>query len=496
MQGSGSHACFISFPKFAKIERPLPTPTPTPTSTSTFLSFPFLYIDQLNMDKQASLAQFDANTQGVDFVWVLFTTYIGTNLVRIVPVAEFKRLLERNQGISVPRSVLYLLPHDGFANGGAPTGAFFLQPDVRFLITPYLDSNKALAMSTWTDKENVPMAECARSKLDSLTQLVEEKSSCSVLVGFELEFCLLREKKTLPNGQVEYEKVNTNHSWCTIPREDEPLLALLEEAALALQSVGIRLQQFHAELGPAQWEFILPPDSPLKAVDALVLARQVVMKIATRHGYRATLHPRLSPQAIGTGAHVHVSLNPNPSSNSEKEELPKVESFFAGLIDNFTSIAAFTLSQEISYDRVQGGIGSGGDYVCWGWENKEAILRRISSTRFEVKMMDGLANPYLGLCALLAAGLDGLFRGSALRAGPCPIAPNSMSEQERDALGIKDKMPGGLTESLECLEGNERLRDILSDALVSTYLTVKRCELEVVKQMTPEEQRAWFISTY
>ncbi|KAL2705845.1 hypothetical protein AAEP93_001095 [Penicillium crustosum] len=215
------------------------------------------------------------------------------------------------------------------------------------------------------------------------------------------------------------------------------------------------------------------------------------MKVASKHGYRATLHPRLSPELPGTGAHVHISLN----SESEKVDLPTVESFFAGILDHFTSISAFTLPQEISYGRVVGGIGSGGDYVCWGWENRETILRRIASDRFEIKMMDGLANPYLGLCALLAAGLDGLLQGSLLSSGPCTIEPSKMSDQERATLGIKT-MPCELAQSLENLEANERLKQILSDSLVSTYLTVKRSELKVLQQMTPEDSRAWFISKY
>lgn len=202
------------------------------------------------------------------------------------------------------------------------------------------------------------------------------------------------------------------------------------------------------------------------------------------------LYPRLSPEQPGTGAHVHISLN------SEKAVLATVESFFAGILDHFSSISAFTLSQKISYDRVVGGIGSGGDYVCWGWENRETILRRISGDRFEIKMMDGLANPYLGLCALLAAGLDGLIQGSLLSSGPCPIEASKMSEQERAARGIKTKMPCELAESLKNLEENEHLKQILSDTLASTYLTVKRCEMKVMQKMTPEEQRVWFISRY
>lgn len=110
-------------------------------------------------------------------------------------------------------------------------------------------------------------------------------------------------------------------------------------------------------------------------------------------------------------------------------------------------------------------------------------------------MMDGLANPYLALCALLAAGVDGLLQGSLLSAGPCTIEPSKMSDQERAALGIK-AMPCELTESLENLEANERLKQILSDSLVSTYLSVKRSERKVMQEMSPEESRAWFISKY
>lgn len=443
------------------------------------------------MAKTTSLTlwnQFHTKNPGVDFVWVMFTTYIGTNLVRIVPVPEFKRLLEADQGLSIPKIILHVLPYDNVAEGGSLTGSFVLKPDPRSL-SPHLDKNKAVVMALWNDKEKFPMEQCTRTKLDTLTRLIEQKSSCSMLVGFELEFCVLRER-ILDNGRIQYETTNTDHSWCSMTREDEMLLGMLEEAVLALQSSGIMVQQFHAELGPGQWEFVLPPYSPLRAVDTLVLARQIVMKIATKHGYRATLHPRLSSEKPGTGAHVHISLN------SERADLATVESFFAGILNNFTSIAAFTLPQEISYGRVVEGIGSGGEYVCWGWENRETILRRISGNRGEIKMMDGLANPYLGLCALLAAGLDGLLQESILSAGPCLVEPSKMSEKERAALGIKTKMPGDLKESLRSLEENKRLIQVLSDTLVSTYLTVKKCELQVVQQMAPEEQRTWFISRY
>ena len=50
--------------------------------------------------------------------------------------------------------------------------------------------------------------------------------------------------------------------------------------------------------------------------------------------------------------------------------------------------------------RVQDGIWSGGTYVAWGTNNREAAVRLVDSEpgweesrRFEIRPIDGLANP-------------------------------------------------------------------------------------------------------
>ena len=74
-----------------------------------------------------------------------------------------------------------------------------------------------------------------------------------------------------------------------------------------------------------------------------------------------------------------------------------------------------------SYDRLQPNTWSGA-YLCWGNENREAPLRAASPpgtpdglvSNFEIKSFDGSANPYLGLAAIVAAGIDGLRRHLSL----------------------------------------------------------------------------------
>jgi glutamine synthetase len=102
--------------------------------------------------------------------------------------------------------------------------------------------------------------------------------------------------------------------------------------------------------------------------------------------------------------------NANANANAtvlDADDTKKVKSFFAGILCHLPSITAFAMPLDASYCRVGSGMWSGGEYACWGWENHETPLRRITTTRFELKLMCGTANPYLTLAALLAAALDG-----------------------------------------------------------------------------------------
>lgn len=73
-------------------------------------------------------------------------------------------------------------------------------------------------------------------------------------------------------------------------------------------------------------------------------------------------------------------------------------SFLASLLDHLPAIQALTLPLPASYLRMQDGIWSGGTYVSWGTYNKEAPVCLVdphlpNSRRFEIKCIDGLANP-------------------------------------------------------------------------------------------------------
>ena len=50
---------------------------------------------------------------------------------------------------------------------------------------------------------------------------------------------------------------------------------------------------YHSEAAPGQYEVVTGPLPPLQAVDALVHTRETIFNIASKHGLRATLAPRV-----------------------------------------------------------------------------------------------------------------------------------------------------------------------------------------------------------
>jgi glutamine synthetase len=121
-------------------------------------------------------------------------------------------------------------------------------------------------------------------------------------------------------------------------------------------------------------------------------------------------------------------------------------------------------------------------YTVWGPDNREAAVRVASpfkgrieaSTNIEIKAVDGSANPYLALGAILAAGLDGVQRG--LDPGePVAMNPHDLDEAERQARGIR-RYPSTLAEAVDNLQQDQVLLDALGPARAHEFMAIRRAE--------------------
>lgn len=338
--------------------------------------------------------------------------YTATVRVRMFPIREFARIVRKERRIGISLSVFWMVQDDSVgasAPPGATTGQFYMEPDLSSLSRNIgIPSQSASVMTFWRSEEDKQLEGCPRTTLQNLVNKFKLEHNINIAFGFEIEAVFL--KPVINNkGEREYVPAVTNHSWSRMTSDNQALLPLLEGIVEALSSININLEQFHAESSPSQFEFILPPASPLAAVDTLLKTRQTITNIANQHGLRATLHPRPYPKAAGSASHAHVSISP-----ADKEE-----SFLAGTMRHYPAVVAFTLAQDISYDRVKPGIWAGSEWVTWGTQNRETPIRKIGPGHWEIKSLDGLANMYLAMSAMLAAGYLGVSQKMPLTLKDC-----------------------------------------------------------------------------
>ncbi|OJJ44217.1 hypothetical protein ASPZODRAFT_135007 [Penicilliopsis zonata CBS 506.65] len=438
----------------------------------------------------------------VKFVWVQWLDYTATTRVRMFPVREFLRLAHQQRRLGIARANLRMIQTDAVAPGSSCAGQFYLQPDLATL-APNLafgpvaaagggrhPSASATVMTFWRGEDGVPLEGCPRTTLQRITRLLQTEHGLDVLCGCEIEVVLMR----FDSVYNVYVPAATNHSWSQMTRETRPLVPLLEEIADTLASLDIELQQFHAESSPGQFEFVLPPSSPLQAIDTLLRARAAIVHVAEQHGLRATLHPRPYTSAAGTAAHTHISISKTTPDMTLSSSISTAteQSFLAGLLAHLPSVMAFTLSQEESYARVQAGIWAGGEWVAWGTQNRETPLRKISPAHWEVKTVDGLANMYLALAALLAAGYLGLKHSLPLTIQDC----QGDSSVDREKYGITTPLPNTLQASLAALQADVDLHTLLGKEFVQDYIATKRTEREMLLAMPDSERRLWLIERY
>ncbi|KAI5462607.1 hypothetical protein BGZ63DRAFT_354656 [Mariannaea sp. PMI_226] len=428
--------------------------------------------------------------QGKDepkFLRIYWNDMTATPRVRAIPMRRVWSILHNDEELSfgVTKASLGLLQNDWPAPGVSPSGEWKLHPDFQTL---HVGPRKGhiTVRGDFKEPDGSPVSLCPRTLLKKTVERAAEHGLAFVL-GFEIELLLMRRV----DGKFETLD-GDGHAWSVGRAMDHPGAAdIIEEAIEQLDAAGIYIEMVHPESANGQYEIILPRAPPLEAVDTLLYTRDVISSCATAKGYRMTLHPKPFAMACGTAAHVHMSIStPNGSERSVYEP------FYAGILSHLRAIAAFTYSSMASYERVQDGCWAGGTWVTWGTQNRETPLRKIEGSHWELKCMDGMANPYLAMSAVLLAGTEGVVRGEELVWEDCIKDPATLSPEERVQLNVQTKFPGSISEALKALEEDRALAALLGQELVDRYLAVKGAETSLLEGMEEDVRRRWVMERY
>lgn len=310
---------------------------------------------------------------------------------------------------------------------------------------PWHPSHSFLFAQLYDELDHPFAHDCTFILRNTVIQLAE--LNLFAKLGFELEFALLH-----PSTNAPYHSPEGTMQFAS-EMEFDAAATILDEIVSALAQMDISVTLVHAEAGPGQYEIVLAESDVERAVQNLVLARQTVRVLARRNGLQATFSPTWV-NGIGNGGHVHISLDRHfgtpdrcegflPSGDDYVGVDETGRQFMAGVLDALPWLM-FPLNNHVtSYKRVVPGAWVGA-YQTWGINNKETPVRLVEDrTNFEVKVGDGISNPFLAVAAILTAGFIGV-RKSLVLAPPCQVDPHLHKKAGTYAL-----LPTSLKQSME-----------------------------------------------
>src|SRR5215204_421317 len=420
-----------------------------------------------------------------DTLWVrfVFVDHAGIPKSKAVYQGAFER--RAKAGVGLAKGVLALDPSGALhpASGLSPVGECRLVPDLSTLTPLPFASNQAIVACDMTEPDaTTPWDGCPRSSLKQVLGRLAERG-CRSVASYEAEFYVRG-----PEGPLDRTPYAASFA----------LTAAAEfaaELAEALEEMGIRPEQCHAEVGHGNLELSVGEAEALAAADRRVQVLEAVRGVAHRLGLETTMAPKPYLEGAGNGHHLHVSVyeDDTPVLFDATGALSSQGSgFIAGILEHLPAVMAFTAASPNSYQRLAPGMWASA-FACYGLDNREAAVRLASpvagaesaTANVELKPIDVTTNPYLALAAVVAAGMDGMDRGLD-PAEPTMVDPATLSDEERASRGIPP-LPTSPDEALDALEEDHALIEALGEPLVRTHVAVARAQAKIARELPPEE---------
>jgi glutamine synthetase len=206
--------------------------------------------------------------------------------------------------------------------------------------------------------------------------------------------------------------------------------------------------------------------------------------------------PKPFNELTGNGCHAHVSLwsadggkNLFEAPEAEMGLAPLAYNFIGGLMHSAEGLAAITNPTVNSYKRINAprtlsGATWSPNTVTYAGNNRTHMIRIPDAGRFELRLADGAANPYLLQAGILACGLDGIRN----KRDPGKRLDIDMYSEGHKVEGAK-RLPLNLLDALRNLEKSSVITTALGAPTISAYLKLKHADWnEYARQLTDWER--------
>ena len=271
---------------------------------------------------------------------------------------------------------------------------------------------------------------------------------------------------------------------------------IVAEICDAMQTLGWQPYQNDHEDANGQFEMNWEYDDALVTADRHAFFKFMVKSIAEKHGLRATFMPKPFTELTGNGCHMHASVWDNTGKKNlfhdNKAELglsTTAVHFLGGVLQHAEALCAITNPIVNSYKRINAPITASGatwapNTVTWSGNNRTHMVRTPDAGRFEFRLADGAANPYLLQAGYLAAGLDGI----ANKRNPGARVDLDMYTEGHKVRGAR-KLPLYLLDAIRGFDRDKDLKAALGETFSTSYIKLKLLEWDAYSRHLSDWER-------
>jgi glutamine synthetase len=378
------------------------------------------------------------------------------------------------------------VPGYEMANWESGYGDFAIVPDMGTLRRiPWLDRT-ALVLCDVANHDASPVVASPRQILIAQYERAREMGY-TPLFASELEFYLYKE------SYAEAHEKDYRDLTPTIPYilDYHVLATTMDEQYLGairrgMHAAGIPVEFSKGEAWYGQHEVNTRYADAVTSADRHTIYKNGVKEIAFLNGISATFMAKPSEKDIGSSCHIHSSLVDPGSGKSAfvdgKKETDVFRHYLGGQRARIRELALLVAPAINSYKRYATESWAPTS-ISWGRDNRTCGFRIVGhgeSRRVECRIPGADVNPYLGYSALLAAGLDGIERGT----DPGPeLVGNAYAEAEAEPF------PSTLREAVDLWENSKFARKTLGEDVWRHYLNYGRTEQRLFDEVVTDYER-------
>ena len=408
-----------------------------------------------------------AKEKDIKYFMISFTDLFGGQRAKLVPAQAIAEMQEEGAGFAGFAAWLDFTPaHPDMLAVPDPASVIQLpwQPDVAWV-----------AANCVMEGEEVDQA-----PRNVLQRLIDQAAAegMHIKTGVEAEYFLMT-----PDGN----QISDSHDTAEKPCYDQQAVMrrydVVKEICDYMLDLGWGPYQNDHEDANGQFEMNWEYDDVLKTADKHSFFKFMTKSVAEKHGLRATFMPKPMESLTGNGCHSHISAWDETEEvnkfSDDKNELGLSDIglyFLGGIMRHATSLTAITNPTINSYKRINAPSTSSGatwapNTATWSGNNRTHMVRVPGPGRFELRLPDGAANPYLLQAAIIAAGIDGVIN---------KIDPGKRLDIDMYKEGHKvenaTQLPLNLLDALRVFDSNTILKESLGNDFSKAYISLKTAE--------------------